>query len=105
VILSPVLQCCLGNTQAASAPSAPVFNITIGKEIADIFQPPLALQAPVPGSVLLPSYVSIADNNTSNLLSHLHAPGPDMPLTELCEHYNLGSNILNKLTKIFYKDV
>ncbi|KAF8230738.1 hypothetical protein L208DRAFT_1176794, partial [Tricholoma matsutake] len=101
--VSPVLQCRLENARAVAAvPSAPVFNISIGKDVVDLFRPSATPIAPV----LLPAYMPqpVLNHDMSNLLPHSRIPGPDMPLGKFCKRYNLGANVLARFTENFYKE-
>ena len=101
--VSPVLQRRLENARTITAvPSAPVFNISIGKDIVDLFRPSATPVAPA----LLPAHMPqpVLDHDMSNLLPRSRIPGPDMPLGEFCERYNLGANILARFTENFYKE-
>jgi hypothetical protein len=101
--LSPVLQRRLQNARAVPvvpvAP-APVFNLNIGKEIADIFRPPAptAFAASMP-----PPPPPVSSLATPDLIPFARAPGMDMSLADFCERYGLGENILNKFTEHSYK--
>lgn len=104
--VSPVLQRRLENarTVAANAPSAPVFNISIGKDFVDLLRPPTVPQVAPMAPMLLPAHVPILDHDMSNLLSRSRVPGCDMSLVEFCERYNLGDNILARFTENFYRE-
>jgi hypothetical protein len=75
--VSPVLQCRLENARSVTAnvPSAPVFNISIGKDFVDLLRPPTVPQVAPAAPMLLPAHVPILDYDMSNLLSRSHVPG------------------------------
>lgn len=79
-----------------------MFNISIGKDVVDLFWPSATPIAPV----LLPAYMPqpVLNHDMSNLLPCSCIPGPDMPLGEFCERYNLGANVLARFTENFYKE-
>jgi hypothetical protein len=106
-LISPVLQCRMDATKNSGTVTAPpIFNITIGKEITDLFWPPLHAPTTVTASgsgstlasPLLPNVPEL-----SNLLPLSGAPGIDMLLTEFCTFYDLSPGILEKLTNNDYK--
>ncbi|KAF8222853.1 hypothetical protein L208DRAFT_1320278, partial [Tricholoma matsutake] len=68
--VSPVLQCRLENahTVAENFPSAPVFNISIGKNFVDLLQPPTVPQVTPMAPMLLLAHVLILNHDMSNLL-------------------------------------
>ena len=100
-ILSPVLQrrkdaaAAAKNSGSSAAP--PVFNITIGKEITDLFRAGPA--DPKPASVLQPT----ATTAHETLLPPSHAPGIDLPLADFCTLYDLSPGIFQKLIDNDYK--
>jgi hypothetical protein len=101
--LSPVLQRRLDAQNAKAAPnSAPVFNFTIGNEVVELFRPPAPPQAIVPPNPALPHVPVTYDLACPTLLHPSRMPGDDMPLAQFCAQYDLGPNVLNKLTENFY---
>jgi hypothetical protein len=93
--ISPVLQHRLDTSKNVSAaPPAPVFNISLGKEISGL----LHSSMPAPG----PSYTP--DRDSCPLLPPSHAPGRDMPIAKFCDLYALGPDILEKFVSHLYKD-
>jgi hypothetical protein len=104
--LSPVLQRRLdaqnAKSNAPNAPSAPVFNFTIGNELVDLFRPSRPAPAPqhAPAAPLAPAY----DLQCPTLLHSSRSPGIDMPLTEFCMVYDLGPGLLEKFHDNSYKD-
>jgi hypothetical protein len=111
--LSPVLQRRLdaqnAKSNAPNAPSAPVFNFTIGNELVDLFRP--SRPAPAPQHPLAPQPVPAAppaptayDLQCPTLLHPSRSPGIDMPLTEFCMVYDLGPSLLEKFHDNSYKD-
>lgn len=108
--LSPVLQrrkdAAAKNSGSTAAP--PVFNITIGKEITDLFRagpshvPTVADSGPGLGPALQSSQISVP-HESLNLLPPSHAPGINMPLEDFCTLYDLSPSIFQKLTDNDYK--
>jgi hypothetical protein len=108
VPVSPVLQRRMDaakNSGNAAAP--PVFNITIGKEITDLFRPAGNLHALNPAMALEPHagpvHLPPPDTESANLLPPSRAPGMDMPLAEFCVLFDLSPGILEKLINNDYK--
>jgi hypothetical protein len=98
--VSPVLQKRIAaqNTKTGSSNTSPIFNISLGNDILDIFRPP-----PPPNPIPVPLSAPPVYNAPSSLLLHpSRVPGPDIPLSEFCEQYSLGPNILRKLQDNFY---
>ena len=92
---SPVLQCCLDSQASKSAPSAPIFDFTIGNEIAGLFHP---LQ---PTVAQLPAVTDV--NLSDHLLPSGHNIREDMGLADFCAIYQLSSNILTKFQDNAFK--
>jgi hypothetical protein len=91
--VSPVLQKRIAAQNASSLNSAPVFNLTLRNEFADIFCPH------APG-------VPTQHEQPSNSLLHLtQPPGTDAPLADFCVKYDLCDNILKKLQDNSYTHV
>jgi hypothetical protein len=92
--ISPVLQHCkaeqeAANNQAPAVAPAPIFNLSIGNEFANLLCPvqPLAIAPaapPFPLSMVL------------SLLESSRSPGLDMPINNFCHLYDLGDDILQK---------
>jgi hypothetical protein len=95
--LSPVLQRRLDSSKNALAPPAPIFNISLGKEISDLLHPAVHSSTSAPG----PSHSPSLDGH---LLPSSCAPGRDMPISEFCDLYTLGPEILEKFLSNKYKD-
>jgi hypothetical protein len=92
--ISPVLQHRKAEQEAANnrAPAvapAPVFNLSIGNEVANLLRPaqPLAIAPATPP--ILPAMVL-------SLLEPSRLPGPDMPINDFFHLYDLGDAILQK---------
>jgi hypothetical protein len=110
--ISPVLQCCLdtqnAKTLAQAVSTAPVFNFSIGKDIVELFRPPV----PAAALPLTPSTPAVAavisthpptyDLQCPTLLQPSRLPGEDMPLPQFCAQYKLGTGILDKLLEHSY---
>jgi hypothetical protein len=93
--ISPVLQRRIDASKNALAPPAPVVNISLGKEISGLFHP-VQSSSPAPGPSHTPDH--------GHLLPPSHAPGRDMPISEFCDLYSLGPDILEKFASHLYKD-
>lgn len=101
--ISPVLQRRLDASKNVS-PSTPIVNISLGKEISDLFRP-IVPSPSVVTSTLGPSHTPNHESHDSyHLLPPSCAPGRDMPISEFCDLYALGPNILEKFTLHMYKD-
>ena len=107
-ILSPVLQrrkdAAAKNSGSTAAP--PVFNITIGKDITDLFRAgplhaPNANHAAQANSG--PVSADLAIQKSLTLLPPSRNPGIDMPLADFCRLYDLSPGIFQKLTDNDYK--
>jgi hypothetical protein len=96
--VSPILQCRLDASKNAAAP-APVVNISLRKEISDLFHPIVRSLT----AASEPSHTP--DHNSCYLLPPSHAPGMDMPISEFCDLYALGPDILKKFVSHLYKNV
>lgn len=87
------------NEQAAksstsAAASAPVFNISVGDGVLDLFRPCLPVQdAPVP---VLPATMS------QMVLSPARNVGPDISIAEFCALYSLQPSVQKKLDENSY---
>lgn len=98
---SPVLQRRLGaqNAGGGSAP-APVFNITVGDGLIDLFRPQAAraavLDAPAPQMPAGPSAIN------KMLLNPTRNVGHDMPISEFCDFFGLQPSVLEKLEENAY---
>jgi hypothetical protein len=110
--ISPILQRRMDsakNAGTSTAAQAPVFNITIGKEITDLFRPTECLPPPssaLPsgsGSTLGSPFLPHTSHDSPNLLPPSHTPGMDMSLEEFCMLFTLSPSILEKLTNNDYK--
>jgi hypothetical protein len=115
--LSPVLQRCRDAQNqaaqaAATAPAAPTFNFTIGKEVIDLlcgnvqdmnpgapappYQDPVLGVPPVSMPIAMPALpvanpaIPWYDVQYPNLLQADRLPGPDMIIEEFCAQYELG---------------
>ena len=102
--VSPVLQRRLDASKNAAATPlapAPVVNISLGKDISDLFRPQAMAHSLTldPG----PSHTT-PDQNTCYLLPPSRAPGMDMPISEFCELYSLGPDILERFASHMYKN-
>ena len=103
--LSPVLKQRLKANATANAaaiaatPIAPVFNFSIGGEVAKLFAP-LATSA-------MPA-APIADTNTntasSKLLPSTRSLGQDIPIAEFCRQHQLDDEVLQKLQANCFKN-
>jgi hypothetical protein len=119
-ILSPVLQrrkdaAAAKNTSgsAASAPASPVFNITIGKDITDLFRAGVAGPSHTPNATAdsqpqaqakpLSAPTHSTAHESLTLLPPSHAPGIDMSLADFCSLYDLSPGIFQKLIDNDYK--
>jgi hypothetical protein len=115
-ILSPVLQrrkdAAAKNSGSAAAPGPPVFNITIGNDITDLFRGgPSHATAPVPNANYaadaqakpVPALNSPPARESLTLLPPSHAPGIDMSLADFCALYDLSPGIFQKLIDNDYK--
>ncbi|KAF8815024.1 hypothetical protein BYT27DRAFT_7080856 [Phlegmacium glaucopus] len=92
--LSPVLQRRLEsqNAKSADAPSAPVFNISVGNAVLDLLQPRPAIVAhPEPPMLAIPS------TQGKMLLDPARILGPDMPIGQFCDSFGLQPGIRAKL--------
>ena len=124
------------DAQNAKAPppppsTAPIFNLSIGKEVVELFRPvaaAAAVQDPVPPmpvyagaaapvyagaaapayAAAAPAYSSTISTHTSydldclTLLQPSRLPGEDMPLAQFCAQYQLSDRILVTLLKHSY---
>jgi hypothetical protein len=97
--VSPVLQRRKAEQQAANnvapAATAPVFNLSIGNEFANLLRrpaqaPPLAPALPLPPTA------------RSFLLESSRLPGPDMTIKDFCHLYGLGDPVLQKFVNNGY---
>ncbi|KAF8493764.1 hypothetical protein F5888DRAFT_1617725, partial [Russula emetica] len=95
--VSPVLLRRLGASKNAAAP-APVVNFSLGNEISDLFHPIVCSST----SALGPSHTP--DHNSCYLLLPSHTPGMDRPISEFCDLYALGPDILEKFASHLYKN-
>lgn len=105
-IWSPILQRRLDsqNKPSPPPPAAPVFNLTIGNNIVDMFRP-MCTQSPCPAAVpaLAPAANLSYDLQCPTLLPPSRLPGKDMSLTEFCAMFDLVETILEKLHENMYK--
>jgi hypothetical protein len=94
---SPVLQRRLDAQNAKeSAPtsSAPVFNISVGEKVLDLFRPAATAATAVPDVPIPPS--------NKMLLNPAYNVGPDMPISEFCNTFGLQASVLEKLEENAY---
>ncbi|KIK82231.1 hypothetical protein PAXRUDRAFT_70618, partial [Paxillus rubicundulus Ve08.2h10] len=82
----------------SSSSSAPIFNFSIGGELANLFQPQTLAAANGQGPVAHPSSVE------ASLLPSTHLPGQDMTVTDFCNMYKLDDDIATKLSSHSFKD-
>ena len=100
--LSPVLPRHLDMQSKVSAPtqaSAPVFNFTIGNELASLFHPQVTL--PVPPAT---QSISAPFEENGLLIPSGHATGPDMPIIYFCLAYQLDDSIAKKFVSHSLKE-
>ena len=120
--LSPVLRRRIeAANKAAPAPaSAPVFNITIGKEIVELFHPtaptatataapniPVSAPASAPTSPSRATTQACRDSYDMHCLTVLQTnrnPGPEMSIGDFCTTYRLSNAIKTKLQDNGYEE-
>jgi hypothetical protein len=96
--ISPVLQRRMANqAQSKATPSAPVFNITLGNEFANILRPPVAAPAMMPPAQAIPPAPLYAEIPSSLLLHPSRLPGPEMDIAVFCQQFGLAAQTLEKL--------
>jgi hypothetical protein len=96
--LSPVLKQRLKVNKAVPTPavaSAPIFNFSIGNEVAQLFNPGAPIRATAPAATAIPS----------TLLPPTRVPGPDLPIADFCQQHQLDNDVLHKLMDNRYKNV
>lgn len=104
---SPVLQRRLAsgaqNTGGGPAP-APVFNITVGDGLVDLFRPARApvLDAPAVPAAPAPQTPAGPSSTNKMLLSPTCNIGRDMPISEFCNSFGLHPSVLEKLEENAY---
>jgi hypothetical protein len=104
--ISPILQKHIAAQNAKANPTnlAPVFNISVGNEVLDILRPP---PPPVPAPVPIPvppHAPQVYDAPCPLLLHPSRMPGLDISISEFCQQYDLGPNVLKKFQDNFYND-
>jgi hypothetical protein len=105
--MSPVLQRRRAEQQNAAAGPAtmnPVFNFSLGNEVADLFRLLAHIgAAPAPHPILpIPAAMPAFPQHTSTLLHPSRHPGADMAIANFCELYQLGGSVLQKFTENGY---
>ncbi|KAF8968729.1 hypothetical protein BDZ97DRAFT_1755027 [Flammula alnicola] len=97
---SPVLQRRLDaqNAKGSATSSVPVFNISVGDGILDLFRPARAAvpDAPAPQMLAGPAHVN------KMLLNPACDVGPDMPIAQFCDSFGLQRSVLEKLEENAY---
>ena len=98
-VFSPVLQHCLDaqNTKPVATSSAPIFNISVGDAVLNLFHPQLAIPEP-----LTPQLAAVPLNQNKMLLNPACDLGHDMSIAEFCEFFGLQHTVLQKLKKNAY---
>jgi hypothetical protein len=96
--ISPVLKQRLKNNTAAPAPapvvaSAPVFNFSIGNEVARLFNPGAPVGETAPAAAI-----------PSALLPSTRVPGQDIPIEDFYQQHQLDNDVLQKLKDNRYKN-
>jgi hypothetical protein len=99
--ISPVLKQHLKDNAKANATapapvvaSAPVFNFSIGNEVARLFNPAAPIGETAPAAAA----------NPSALLPSTRVPGQDIPIEDFCQQHQLDNNVLQKLKDNRYKN-
>lgn len=78
----------------ASAPSAPIFNISVGDAVLDLLRPRPA-NAEHPQAE--PPALAVPSNQGKMLLGAARVLGPDMSINQFCESFGLQPSIRAKL--------
>lgn len=103
--ISPVLQRRIdaqnSKTSSSTSSGAPVFNISIGKEILDVFRPPV-VQPVAPLLPIAPPPPRYHADLPTTLLNPTRLPGDNMTLAELCILFDLSETILTKFIENGY---
>jgi hypothetical protein len=96
--MSPVLKQRLKANKADAVPApvatAPIFNFSIGSEVARLFNPGAPIAETAPTAVAVPS----------TLLPPTRVPGLDLPIVDFCQQHHLDNDILGKLKENRYKN-
>lgn len=98
--ISPVLKQRLKANAAAAAAapvvaSAPVFNFSIGNEVARLFNP---------GAPVIERTPTAPAAASSTLLPSNRVPGPDIPIDDFCQQHQLDNDIRQKFKDNRYKN-
>jgi hypothetical protein len=84
------------NAKAGSnIPTAPVFNISLGEGVIDLFRPRAVDPPAAPIPAAPPTLTKMLFNPACNL-------GPDMPIFQFCEHFGLQRALREKLEENGY---
>ena len=99
--LSPVLKHRLKTNAAAIAamPATPIFNFSIGGEVAKLFAP-LAM----PAMAAAPAADTNPDAASLKLLPSTRSLGQDIPIEEFCQQHQLDNEVLQKLQANRFKN-
>ena len=100
--LSPVLTRCAEaqNAKVAATSAAPIFNISVGDGVLDLFRPARVAAPEVPAAA--PQIFTGHSNVNKMLLNPTRDIGADMPIAEFCISFGIQHTVLEKLVENAY---